>query len=179
MLDNTLTSLGLQFARLQFWSNVDTVQPMTQFFRGAQNALIVLPVGYDNAMLAGTAIRKYRERLSNVHLTIVHSSTRSTPLSEFPRSEVVRVDADDINRFSLPKKSLIKRIMTRPYDVAVDMNLDFVLHTAYICKVSRAKVRVGFAHPRSDMFFNVQLNFDMKRAPQALYEEYAACLAMF
>lgn len=179
MLEHVLTTLGLQFARLQFWTDVDTVQPMTQFFRSAQNALIVLPVGYEHAMIAGTAIRKYRDRLSHVHLTIVHSSTRSTPLSEFPRSEVVRVDPPDINRFSLPKKSLITRIMTRPYDVAVDMNLDFVLHTAYICKVSRAKVRVGFAHDRSDMFFNVQLNFDRQRPPQALYDEYAACLAMF
>src|SRR5207302_8116664 len=103
MLEETLSYLGLQFAKLQFRSDVDTIQPMTEFLTGARNALITLPTGYDNSILAGAAIRSYRERLSHLHLTIVHNSTRSTPLSEFPRSEVVRIDPHDINRFSLPR----------------------------------------------------------------------------
>ncbi|HYQ87785.1 MAG TPA: hypothetical protein VES59_11130 [Bacteroidota bacterium] len=179
MLEETLSYLGFQFAKLQFRSDVDTIQPMTEFLTGARNVLITLPTGYDNSILAGAAIRSYRERLSHLHITIVHNSTRSTPLSEFPRSEVVRIDPHDINRFSLPRRQLLKRIMTRPYDVAVDLNLDFVLHTAYICKVSRARVRVGFAHSAADLFYNVQLNLNASRSPQALYEKFAECLAMF
>lgn len=179
MFEQALKTVGFQFARLQFWSDIDTIQPMTQFLRGAQNILVVLPLGYENALLAGTAIRRHRDQLAQSHLTIVHSSTRATPLSEFPRSEVVRVDPPDINKFSLPKKSLMQRIMTRPYDVALDLNLDFVLHTAYICKASKAKVRVGFVNDSSELFFNVLLNFDHTRPPQVVYEACAASLAMF
>jgi len=166
-------------ARLKFRSDRDAVQPFTGFLREAHNVLITLPTGYDNSVLAGTAIRAYRERLAHLHLTVVHNSTRATPLSEFPRSEVVRLDATDINRFSLPTHQLLKRIMTRQFDVAVDLNLDFVLHTAYICKASGARVRVGFKHSAADMFYNVQLNMNAQRSPQALYENFAACLAMF
>jgi hypothetical protein len=179
MLEEAFAFVGLQVARLQFRTDLDVVQPMTEFLKDAQNVLITLPTGYDNSILAGTAIRAYRDRLSHLHLTVVNNSTRATPLSEFPRSEVVRIDSSDINRFSLPRRQLLKRIMTRPFDVAIDMNLDFVLHTAYICKVSRARVRVGFAHSAADMFYNVQLKLNAQRSPQALYESFAAALAMF
>lgn len=179
MLEEAFAFVGLQIARLKFASDRDQVQPLTEFLRDSHNVLITLPIGYDNSILAGTAIRAHRERLGHVHLTVVHNSTRATPLSEFPRSEVVRLDSSDLNRFSLPTHQLIKRIMTRQFDVAIDLNLDFVLHTAYICKASGARVRVGFKHSAADMFYNVQLNMNPQRSPQALYENFAACLAMF
>lgn len=179
MLEEAFAFVGLQIARARFAADLDAVQPFTEFLTGARNVLITLPTGYDNSILAGTAIRAHRDRLSHLHLTVVHNSTRATPLSEFTGSEVVRLDPSDINRFSLPTRQLLKRIMTRPFDVAIDLNLDFVLHTAYICRVSRARVRVGFAHSAADMFYNVQLNLNAERSPQTLYEKFAACLAMF
>lgn len=172
--------LGVQFAKIQFRSDVDLPQELTSFFSGARNVLITLPAGYDEALFAGNALRRYRDALQHLHITVIHSSTRATALSEFPRSEVIRLDPADINRFSLPSKALLERIFKREFDVAMDFNLDFVLHTAYICKASRAKVRVGCcAGSAADLFFNVQLNFDHAAPPQVLYEKLAACLAMF
>src|ERR1051326_3894679 len=104
MLEEAFAFVGLQVAKLQFRTDLDVVQPMTEFLKDARNVLIVLPTGYDNSVLAGTAIRAYRDRLMHLHLTVVHNSTRATPLSEFPRSEVVRIHSPDINRFSLPTR---------------------------------------------------------------------------
>jgi ADP-heptose:LPS heptosyltransferase len=179
MFENALAYLGLQFAKFQFRNDFDTVQPLTQFFRGAESVIITLPVGYDQAIIASNALRSFREKMQDIHITVVHSSTRETALASFPRCEVVRLDPTDINRLSLPTKSMLQRIITHEFDVAVDLNLDFVLHTAYICKASRAKARVGFASPVADMFFNIVLNFNKQRTPQALYESFADCLAMF
>lgn len=180
MLEHVRQYLGLQFAKLQFRSDVDVPQPLTSFLSGARNVLIILPQGYDDAHHAGNALRRYRDQLHHLHLTIVHSSTRTTALSEFLHSEVIRLSPSDVNRFSLPSRVLLRRIFQREYDVAMDFNLDFVLHTAYICKASRAKVRVGCqANSVADIFFNVHLNFDLQGPPQARYEKLAACLAMF
>ena len=179
MFERTLARLGLIFAKFQFRSDIDTIQPMTEFFTGAKSVLITLPTGYDEANLAGNALRAFRDRLSHLQLTVVNNSTRATSLIDFPKCEVIRIDPPDINKFSLPSKQLLHRILNRQYDVAMDLNLDFVLHTAYICKASRAKARVGFANPGSDIFFNVQLNFSKHHSPQALYEKFAACMAMF
>jgi len=179
MFEGALAYIGLQFTKFQFRSDIDQVQPMTDFFRGAQDVLITLPIGYETAILAGNALREYRDQLKHLNITVVHNSTRATSLTEFPKCEVIRLDPIDINRFSLPTKTLLRRIYTRQFDVAIDLNLDFVLHTAYICKASRAKVRVGFVNPVSDIFFNVQLNLNKQRTPQAIYEKFAHCLAMF
>lgn len=179
MLERTMLQLGYLIAKLQFRSDIDHVQPMGEFIRRAHNVLIVLPVGYDEAALASDALYATVRQLSNVHMTVVHTSTRATQLTVFPKCEVIRLDPADINRFSLPTKSLMQRIFNREYDVAMDLNLDFVLHTAYICKASRARVRVGYSHSAADLFYNVQLNFDRNSSPQVLYKKFASCLAMF
>jgi hypothetical protein len=179
MFERTLALLGYQFAKFQFRGDVDTVQPMTNFFSGARNVLITLPIGYEEAIVASNALRAFRNRWNHLHLTVVNNSTRATSLIDFPKCEIVRIDPLDINKFSLPSRSLLQRIFTRQYDVALDMNLDFVLHTAYICKASRAKIRVSFTHQASDVFFNVQLNLKRQGSPQSLYEKFASCLAMF
>jgi hypothetical protein len=170
----------MQFAKLQFRSDFDTPQPMTNFFTGAKNVLIMLPAGYQESVEAGKALRKFRDQLTHLHLTVIHTSTWATALTEFPHCTVIRMDPKDINKFSLPSKSLMKRIFTKEYDVALDFNLDFVLHTAYICKASRARVRVNFfQHQASDIFYNVQFHLHEQKNPQALYEHCAKCLAMF
>ena len=139
-----------------------------------------MPRGYDNAVHAGNALHKYRDALKHLHLTIIHTGTRETNLSSFLHSQIIRITPADINRFSLPTRGLMQRVFTREYDVALDLNLDFVLHSAYICKASRAKVRVGFQRsPLSDLFFNVRVELAERRAPQSMYENFAASLMMF
>ena len=179
MFESALAYIGLQFAKFQFRNDFDQVQPLTDFFRGAHNILITMPVGYEDAIIAGNALRNFRERMSKIHITIVHKSTRETALANFPKCEVVRFDPADINKFSLPTKAVLQRVFTKEFDVAIDLNLDFVLHTAYICKASRAKARVGFSSQVSDFFYNVTLNLNKQRTPQALYDKFAECLSMF
>lgn len=179
MIERALTYLGFRYAKLQFRAETDTIQPLTEFFQKAQSVLVILPVGYEDAVLAGSILRDVLRGRHISHLTVINNSTRGTPLSELPRCEVVRFNRDDINRFSLPKQPLMQRILSRQYDVAVDMNLDFILHTAYICKASRAKVRVGCAHSAADLFYNVQVNLKRPNSPQALYRKFAEYVAMF
>lgn len=180
MLERPLTLIGLQFARFQFRSDFDTPQELTKFFTGARNVLVILPRGYDNAIHAGNALYRYRKELEHLHLTIIHTGTRETNLSSFLNSRIIRISPSDINRLSLPRRALMQQIFTKEYDVALDLNLDFVLHSAYICRASRAKVRVGFQRSSlADQFFNVRVELEPRRAPQRLYENFAACLMMF
>jgi hypothetical protein len=174
-----MKNIGFQIARYRFRKEPDTLQPLTNFFSNAGNVLIILPVGYDEANLAGDALEAQREKLSETHLSIIHNSTRHTSLAVFPKSEVIRLDPPDIDRFFLPRVSVINRLPKHQYDVAMDLNLDFVLHSAYICKASRARVRVGFSHPNADVFYNVQLQFNEPRTPDAVYNKFVKCLSMF
>jgi ADP-heptose:LPS heptosyltransferase len=180
MLENFYKYAGLQFARFQFRNDVDTVQMMTEFMSTAKHALIALPQRYEEAMIASDAIRSTREKFKQVHVTVINTGTRVTSLVDFPKHEVIRLEQIDLNRFFLPTKALLRRLLQKEYDVAIDLNLDFVLHTAYICKASRARVRVGFAHhPYAELFFNVLFNVNTERTPKTVFEKFAACLSMF
>jgi ADP-heptose:LPS heptosyltransferase len=179
MFERLYTYCGMQFARFQFRSEIEPPRTMTSFLRNAKYILITLPIGYEEANAASDALQTLRDRLEHAHLTLVHTGTRATSLTGSIRCDVVRLDPLDINRFSLPSRSLLKRIGTHPYDVAIDLNLDFVLHTAYICRATSAGVRVGFVRDTSETFFNVQIRTVKRTTPKATYDKLAATLAMF
>lgn len=178
-IDRTLEHLGLLYARFQFRKDADLPQPFTKFFSSARSILVVLPTGYEESIIAGDALQQFKTRLQHANLTVVNTGTRMTSLVGFPKCQVIRLDPPDITRFSLPSGPALQRIIHREHDVAMNLNLDFVLHAAYICKASRARVRVGFTHRASDVFYNVQLHLTSPRTPAMLYEKFAACLAMF
>jgi hypothetical protein len=69
-------------------------------------------------------------------------------------------------------------VKDRQYDVAVDLNLDFLLPSGYICKASTARIRVGFARPGADLFYNFQVKFEAS-STAAMYDRLASCLKMF
>jgi hypothetical protein len=179
MLERLTQRFGYTFATLQFRSQKDPPRQMTGFLRTAQQVLITLPVGYEAAVAAGSALQQIRNTLTQAQLTLVHTGTRETGVTGYMRCEVVRVDQDDINRFALPRRSLLQRIMSHPYDVAIDLNLDFVLHTAYICRASGASIRVGCVPDPSETFFNVQIRPAGGKSGQRSYDSVTAALAMF
>jgi hypothetical protein len=164
---------------MMFKNDVDQAQSLTDFFTGAKRALVLMPVGAEEAAIAAAALNKTTEHLKSVRLTVLNTSSRAVTLGDYTKCEMLRIDPPDINRFFLPTKSLLSRVLKAPFDVAIDLNLDFVLHTAYICKASRANVRIGFARPGADNYYNVQLQFNEPRTPQAVYEKFAASLTMF
>lgn len=172
-------AVGLLYARWRLRKYRDAQQVLTNFFSHARSILILLPSGYEEAIVACTTLKKLKNVLQNAHLTIVTTGTRSTPLAESLRSEVIRLDELDVNTLYLPDDAVLQRILARPYDLAIDLNLDFVLHAAYICKASRAPVRVGIKRDHADSFFNVQLNVDPRGVPKAIYEKFVQQLSMF
>jgi hypothetical protein len=129
--------------------------------------------------MASDVLSQACRRVPDIHLTIVHSSTRETSLAAFTKSEVIRVQPDDLNKFFLPTQRLLHQIIKRQYDVAINLNLDFVLHTAYICKASRARVRVGCPHTAADVFYNVLFKVKMDQPAQSRYQQFGAFVKMF
>lgn len=179
MLKNFRRSVGLLYARWRFRRNGDAPQSLTDFFHRTRSILVVLPMRYEDAVVAGYTFKKLFDLLKNPHLTIITRGIRATALSNVSKSEVIRLEEADINKFFLPRGDVLQRICTRSYDIAIDLNLDFVLHAAYICKASRAPIRISVVHQHGDTFFNVQLNLEHTAAPQMIYEKFAQSLRMF
>jgi ADP-heptose:LPS heptosyltransferase len=119
-----------------------------------------------------------RSRFADDHVTIVTDEHDTGSPALLPRSTIVRVRPSDIDGLYRPSAEMIRSIAARKYDLAIDLNLDFLLPSAYICRASNARVRVGFARERADLFFNFQMQPDGAQQG-ALYARLAACLKMF
>lgn len=179
MFEHTLEYIGLQYTKFLFRKEKDTQQELTDFITQSRSILIVLPVDYEDAQAAGNAFRTLRDKFENKEITIVAEGIRSTSLSEFPRSKVIRMSASHINKFFLPRQNFIDRLRETNYDLTIDLNLDFVLYTAYICKATDAKYRIGLADRAADTFYNVQLNFNKSQPASYIYQQFVQYLKMF
>ncbi len=179
MLENLRSAIGITIARLRLREAPESVISFTSSFSSARSALIIMPLR-EQVMVPTTAIIELmRRKFPEENLTLVtHEHDLSLP-PLLPRSTVIRLVQDDIGFFFLPRRSILDQLTKRDFDLAIDLNLDLVLPSGYICRESKARVRVGFIRHRSDTFYNfaIQLNPVLDR--QEIYERLANCLEMF
>ena len=168
---------GLWFVKFHFRNRHDTVQDFTTALSRAKRALVLLPDDPASAKEAEELLSILGHRFDGSRLTIllgehIHSVPRSLRAPNF-----IRLYQEAINEFFLPKKYFVEQVKRREYDVAIDLNIDLVLPYAYLCKVSSARIRVGFVKESSDIFYNFQIKSRGNR--HSPYRYLAECLEMF
>jgi ADP-heptose:LPS heptosyltransferase len=84
-----------------------------------------------------------------------------------------------VSYFYLPRADFINSIKQKRYDLAIDLNLDLVLPSGYICKASGATVRVGFNQEHADVFYNFQIKPDPTLGRKLIYDRLVQCLQKF
>ncbi len=179
MFEQTFEYIGLQYTKFLYRKQKDPQLELTNFITRAQSILIVLPIDYEDAQAAGNAFRTIRDKLENKEITIVTEGIRFTSLSELPKSKVIRISSSHINKFFLPRQNFIDSLRKSSYDVIINLNLDFVLYTAYICKAIVAKYRIGLTDRAADTFYNVQFNFNKSQPASHIYQQFVQYLKMF
>jgi ADP-heptose:LPS heptosyltransferase len=179
MFERPRRALGLQLTRFRLRHTTETVISFTNSFTSAERVLVILPFGLDPALPGAPVFEMLSRRFSDVNITLVADEARTSLARFMPRSALVRVAPVDLTSLFLPRRELLTRITQRPYDVAIDLNLDLVLPSAYICRESNARVRVGVARDRADLFYNFQIQPNALLGRQRLYERLVTCLQMF
>ncbi len=84
----------------------------------------------------------------------------ATRVIDPPRLEGVAVELlteRDFNLFGLPGREARRRVRELHADVAVDLSPRFDPLSAYLCLISGAPVKVGFASAGGDSVFNLQI----------------------
>lgn len=140
--------------RIRFYGNL---MALRKGGVGIRNALIILPGGVHSSRIARYVLKSLRpaDRVELDYLMdrqLYHSFSDSLP----PGAQFYT--NDDVGWFELPKKGLVKRVLSKTYDAVVDLHPSFNLVTAYLVYLSRAPLRVGFSSPFSEHFFNVEID---------------------
>jgi ADP-heptose:LPS heptosyltransferase len=178
-LEQLRIRVGYVVARFLFRKSQDNVTRFTNALSSAQRALIIMPLEKNEVAIAMSVLNMMRRRFGEQNLTIVTGNQGLEVMRILPRSQFLHILGTEISFLFLPTRHFIDRLRAKPYDVAVDLNLDFVLPSGYICRASDARVRVGFASRCADTFYNLQIQPDPTLGRKLIYERLAQCLQMF
>ncbi len=130
---------------------------------GISSLLIAIPNPEEQRRVAVAFIRALKNSIGQAgHITLrvvgdeINRNNLDTELADDFRG----YSNTDVNRFGLLKSSAVRRILSRNFDAAVDLNPGFHPLTAQLIGASEAHLRIGFQSEGKEPFFNVFIERD-------------------
>jgi ADP-heptose:LPS heptosyltransferase len=179
MLEGMRHSLGTQFARWLFRKSRDEVMSFTSAISSAQRVLLVMPLTEEDLLPTLKVIEMLKSRFREESITIVTGYGGIEVVRLLPRGQFIHLLKTQVSYFYFPRADFISSLRQKRYDLAIDLNLDLVLPSGYICKVSGANVRVGFTQKHADVFYNFQIKPDPTLGRKLIYDRLVQCLQKF
>ena len=179
MLESLRRSIGTRIAQFRFRKQHDRVISFTHLLPSAGTILVIMPLSPEEAGDHANVLSLFRTHFAPENLTVLTPVPGERIERLLPHSRVISIAPDETSLFFLPRQVVLDRVHARQYDIAVDLNLDFMLPSAYICRESNARVRVGRSGPHADTFFNFQVRLDPSPQRGDAYGRLVECLQMF
>jgi hypothetical protein len=179
MLEPLRRFIGMRIAQFRFRKSRERVISFTHLLPSAGTVLVILPLSPEEAGDHANVLSLFRTHFPPENLTVLTPAPRERIERLLPRSRVIAIAPDESSLFYIPRQVVLDRVHARQYDIAVDLNLDFMLPSAYICRESNARVRVGRTGPHADTFFNFQVRLDQSAQKGDAYGRLVQCLQMF
>ncbi|MFH0765939.1 MAG: hypothetical protein V2A61_05920 [Calditrichota bacterium] len=160
MFDNLIASLKKYFAllavrRLAHRGNMELFD-VNQSWHSVKRVLICWPFQGLDLQLGGVILNHLENRFTEAVLTIVAlPGVGASPMQT--GMEILQLQPKDLNIWGLPNNRARDRLRSLQADVAVDLSSKFDPRLAFLCLISGAPIKVGFALPRSDLAFNYQV----------------------
>jgi hypothetical protein len=111
-------------------------------------------------------------------VTLFVSELRHKKIPENRAYQLMSFHPEQITRFFLPTKNLIRRISDKKFDLVIDLNRHEDTFFSCITNVVESKVRIGFRKNRSDEYYN--LLYESKQTePEAAYLKFLEHINMF
>lgn len=179
MLDGARLRIGLWYSRFLFRKFEDIQFDFTDAVRRAKRALVILPGTAKDPASVQWVVRYLVDRFAAGSLIIVARQDLASWLTPDTRYEILSYGRDDIGRWFTPGSGLLRKLKKSTFDVAVDLNPDFDLFSAFVCRASLAPLRVGFAKDNADVFYNFQIQVGKSSGIAGAYRSFLRCMEMF
>ena len=179
MLESLRRSIGMHAARFHFRSSHEEVISFSHSISTSERVLVIMPLKPDTEEAQTRVLTFLREHFYEPDITVIAMAGRTPVERVLPRCRVLLVGPGDVNVFFLPRRAFLTLVAERSYDLALDLNLDFMVPSAYICKESNARVRTGFSGGYADSFYNFQVRLEAASRREHAYDRLVHCLEMF
>ncbi len=167
MFEGLRYSIGKAYARYTFRSHSGEQIQFTGALSTARRVLLLLPESVAAATGVEVVLHHIMQRYSPHYVTIVkrHGILEST--KPYAKARLITFSAQDLTRWFLPRNELLQTVKKSTFDVAIDLNLDDALPSAFLCRSSGARIRIGFEKEDADTFYNVQVRARRDNPPSA------------
>ncbi len=179
MFQQTRQSIGIRVAKWRFRQTRDEMISFTTAISSARRALLIMPLTAQDLLPTVKVIEMLKSQFKEKNLTVVTGDRGLEVIRMLPHSRFLHLLESQVSYFYLPRGDFLNSIREKRYDLAVDLNLDLVLPSGYICKASDAKIRVGFDHQQADLFYNFQIKPDPTLGRKLIYDRLVQCLQRF
>ncbi|MFQ6093579.1 MAG: glycosyltransferase family 9 protein [bacterium] len=136
----------------------DRVVHINRILDDAESIMVCFPDGFEEGMGACKVLPYIRERFPQGKITVFVTRINLEKVRKSPDIDnFISLSDKDFNHLCLPTRDLINRVKWMEFDVAIDLNRQFHLPTAYLCYRSGAKLRIGLRDRDSAPFFNFEI----------------------
>jgi hypothetical protein len=101
---------------------------------------------------------KMSQIFPKARVTLVYHKKLQIPKAYRSKFTLIEWDEQDLDRYGIPRSSLLQKIYDRPYDVAIDLSPDKHFANLAIAQSSRAPIKVCLANPERESLYNFILN---------------------
>ena len=171
--------VGISYSRFHFRTSEQQAIRWTGAVSDAQHALLLLPESPQDSASLRSIVEFFQRQFTPSHLLIVGTVESATRLALDRRAQLVTFAPSDMNAWFVPRGELTQKVKKSTFDVAVDLNLDLALPSAYLCRASGARIRVGFNKQHADTFYNFLVQPHQTNNFGAACNSLTNCLQMF
>jgi hypothetical protein len=179
MLEGFRRTVGLSYSRIHFRHNHDRMMNFTDVLTRSRRALVILPESVLDSESISTLFRYLLRKFSPEGMEVLIRHDHLFSMASTPPLKTLTYSNEDINTWFVPRKNLLQRIESHSYDVALDLNIGLSLTSAFLCKASKAPLRVSFAKQSGDQFYNFQVKTKGGNGTPRTYRNLIKCLDMF
>jgi len=136
----------------------DQVVHVNRILDDAQSIMVCFPDGFEDGVGAYKVLPHIRERFAQGKITVFVTRINLEKVRKSPHIDnFISLSDKDFNSLSLPTSDLVNRVRWMGFDVAIDLNRQFHLPTAFLCYQSGATLRIGLRSRDIAPFFNFEI----------------------
>jgi hypothetical protein len=145
----------------------------------SRRALVIFPESSLDGESTSIFLRYLLQKFSSDGMMVMIRDDQLFAMASAPPLKTLTYSARDINRWFVPRRGLLQRMESNNFDVALDLNLNLSLTSAFLCKASKAPLRISFAKKNGDQFYNFQVKTKGNDDHKYCYRSFLKCLDMF
>jgi hypothetical protein len=178
MFERLRYSIGLAYTNFRLRNKQQELIQFAGSLTSAHRILMLMPETGQRTSGYQAVVEEILQRYTPQNVTLVARFDLASSLRSFSNARLITFGAQDLDNWFLPRDKLLQTVKKSTFDVAIDLNLELALPSAFLCRSSNARIRIGFEQEMADTFYNLHVRAK-RQNPGEAYRQMIHTVRMF